>query len=53
LKVGARLTALGHRGLRREAAAAALGVLEEEENVREAGSHGRWSLRPGKNICLP
>ena len=52
MKVGARLTALGHRGLRREAAAAALGVLEEE-NVREAGSHGRWSLRLGKNICLP
>jgi len=49
---GARMTALGRRGSSREAAAATLGVLEEEENVREAGSHGRWPLRPGKNICL-
>ena len=46
------MTALGRRGSSREAAAATLGVLEEEENVREAGSHGRWPLRPGKNICL-
>jgi hypothetical protein len=34
---GARLTVLGRRGLIREAAAAALGVLEEGDNVREAG----------------
>jgi len=33
---GARVTALGRRGLSREEAAAALGVLEEG-NVREAG----------------
>jgi hypothetical protein len=45
------LTALGRHGLSREAAVAAIGVLEEE-NVREAGGHGRWPLRPGKNICL-
>jgi hypothetical protein len=44
--------ALGRRGLSKEAVASALGVLEEEENMREAGSHDRWPLRPGKNICL-
>jgi hypothetical protein len=36
-RLGGRLTALGRRGLIREAAAADLGVLEEGDNVREAG----------------
>jgi hypothetical protein len=54
-RTGVRLTALGRHGLSREAAAAALGVREEEEESVKEQVVTMMALEaraPGKNICL-